>query len=288
MRILVTNDDGIDSEGLWSLAAALADIGRVSVVAPDRDNSGISAAITITNVVRARTVESPVPGIDATSVQGTPADCAILAIESLYDERFDLVVSGINHGANLGLDVLSSGTVGAAMQGSLRGIPAIAVSVASLADVAFEAAARTARAIAGAVAQPPVPAGSGPAPLVNVNLPNVLPDQVLGVCAARLGPRAYLEGVTKDHDGRRTHYWIRHNREVGADAASDTDVYAVRNGWAAISPVTWGTADTMPQHWLQHLAQLAAEELGVEAASDAAPRNDHRTSGPNRQHEAAR
>ena len=221
MRILVTNDDGIDSEGLWSLAAALADIGRVSVVAPDRDNSGISAAITITNVVRARTVESPVPGIDATSVQGTPADCAILALESLYDERFDLVVSGINHGANLGLDVLSSGTVGAAMQGSLRGIPAIAVSVASLADVAFEAAARTARAIAGAVAQPPVPAGSGPAPLVNVNLPNVLPDQVLGVCAARLGPRAYLEGVTKDHDGRRTHYWIRHNREVGANAASD-------------------------------------------------------------------
>ena len=271
MRILVTNDDGVHSEGLWSLAASLADIGRVSVVAPDRDMSGIGTAITITNVVRAGPVESPIPGVDAISVQGTPADCAILALESLYDERFDLVVSGINHGANLGLDVLSSGTVGAAMQGSLRGIPAVAVSVASLAEVAFEAAARTARAIAAEVARPPVPVGTGPAPLVNVNLPNLLPEQVLGVCAARLGPRAYLEGVTKGHDGRRTHYWIRHNREVGADAASDTDVYAVRNGWAAISPVAWLAPATMPQHWLQHLAQVAAEELGIEAASPAAP-----------------
>ncbi len=269
MRILVTNDDGIHSDGLWSLAASLSLIGRVSVVAPDRDNSGISAAISITNVVRASPVESPISGIDATSVQGTPADCAILALEALYDERFDLVVSGINHGANLGLDVLSSGTVGAAMQGSLRGIPSIAVSVASLADVAFEAAARTARAIAPEVARPPVAAVNGAAPLVNVNLPNLLPEQVLGVCAARLGPRAYLEEVTKGHDGRRTHYWVRHSREVGQDAATDTDVYAVRNGWAAISPVTWGARDTIPHHWLEHLARLAADELGIEAGSPA-------------------
>lgn len=269
MRILVTNDDGVHSEGLWSLAASLSDIGRVSVVAPDRDNSGISAAISITNVVRARPIESPISGIDATSVQGTPADCSILALESLYDERFDLVVSGINHGANLGLDVLSSGTVGAAIQGSLRGIPAIAVSVASLAEVAFEAAARTARAIAPEVARTPVTTGSGTAPLVNVNLPNLLPDEVKGVCAARLGPRAYLERVRKGHDGRRTHYWIGHDREVGKDAAADTDVYAVRNGWAAISPVTWGADDTMPHDWLQRLAGLAADELGVRAGSPA-------------------
>ena len=157
MRILVTNDGGVHSEGLWGLAASLAEIGLVSVVAPDRDMSGIGTAITITNVVRARPVESPIPGVDATSVQGTPADCAILALEALYEERFDLVVSGINNGANLGLDVLSSGTVGAAMQGSLRGIPAVAVSVASLDEVAYEAAARTARAIAAAVARPPYP-----------------------------------------------------------------------------------------------------------------------------------
>ena len=267
MRILVTNDDGVHSEGLWSLAASLSEIGRVSVVAPDRDNSGISAAISIMNVVRARPVESPVHGVDTTSVQGTPADCAILALESLYDERFDLVVSGINHGANLGLDVLSSGTVGAAIQGSLRGIPSIAVSVASLEEVAFEAAARTARAIAADVARAPAATGSGAAPLVNVNLPNLLPEEVLGVCAARLGPRAYLEEVTKGHDGRRTHYWIRHSREVGADAATDTDVYAVRNGWAAISPVAWGPDDTMPHHWLEGLARLAADELGVTAGS---------------------
>lgn len=272
MRILVTNDDGVHSDGLWSLAASLAEVGRVSVVAPDRDNSGISVAISITNVVRARPFESPIPGVDATSVQGTPADCAILALESLYDERFDLVVSGINHGANLGLDVLSSGTVGAATQGSLRGIPSIAVSVASLANVAFEAAARTARAIAPEVARTPAATGSGTAPLVNVNLPNLLPDEVKGVCAARLGPRAYLEEVTKGHDGRRTHYWIRHSREVGADAAADTDVYAVRNGWAAISPVTWGADDTMPHDWLQRLAGLAADELGVRAGSPAGTR----------------
>ena len=128
MRILVTNDDGTGSEGLWSLAEALTSVGEVFVVAPDRDRSGISAAMTLLDVVRANRIGSPVDGVEAYAVQGTPADCVILAHGALFDAPFDLIFSGINMGTNMGADVLLSGTVGAALHGYLRGVPSVAVS----------------------------------------------------------------------------------------------------------------------------------------------------------------
>ena len=233
MRILVTNDDGHNSPGLWALAAALKDVGEVSVVAPDRDQSGVGTAMTLLEVVRATEIRSPVEGVQAYSVQGTPADCVILATETLFEDTFDLVASGINQGSNLGLDVLSSGTVGAALHGYLRDIPSLAVSVASLTNVQYEEASRAARALARAVLNSPMPAML----LLNVNVPNVGPDGVKGVEITRLGPRAYLESVERGYDGRRTHYWIKHNRSVTNPNPDGTDFGALQNDQISITPL---------------------------------------------------
>ena len=130
MRVLITNDDGVHAPGLWSVVEALKDVGDVTVVAPDRNQSGTGSSITLLGVVRAHETAPPVDGVTCFRVEGTPADCVILATETLFDEPFDLVVSGINQGANLGLDaVTTSGTVGAAWQAYYRDIPSIAVSV---------------------------------------------------------------------------------------------------------------------------------------------------------------
>ncbi len=233
LRILVTNDDGINSPGLWSVARALADVGEVMVAAPDRDQSGIGTAKTLLAVVRASEIPSPLEGIRAYSVEGTPSDCVILATEALGGGPFDLVVSGINQGANLGMDVLDSGTVGAAIQGYHRGIPSIAVSVASLSDLQYDAAAQTVRSLARAIAGSPL---SRPI-LLNVNLPNVTPDRIERVEFTRLGPKAYGENVERGYDGRKTHYWIKHNKPLSASVAEGTDIWAVRNNRISITPL---------------------------------------------------
>ena len=233
MRILVTNDDGVSSPGLWSVAKALADVGEVTVVAPDRDQSGIGTARTLLAVVRVHEVESQVDGIKTFAVEGTPADCVILATESLSAQPFDLIVSGINQGANLGLDVMDSGTVGATFQAYHRKIPAIAVSVASLTNVQYEAASHTVKCLAQAISQ-----NSFPAPLLlNVNLPNVATDKIAGVAFTRLGPKAYLENVERGNDGRRTHYWIKHNKPTNVQVTEGTDIWAIRNNYISITPL---------------------------------------------------
>ena len=262
LKILVTNDDGIHSPGLWALAEALKNVGEVAVVAPDRDQSGIGSAKTLVAVVRAEEVPARIDGVKAFSVQGTPDDCVILATESLFQERFDLVVSGINQGANLGLDIMSSGTVGGAMQGYFRDIPSMAVSVTSLTDVKYEAAALTARCLAVAISR-----SSPPGPLLlNVNLPNVAPEMIERVDIARLGPRAYMESVARESDGRRTHYWIRQNRPSNLEAAEGTDIWAVRKNRVSITPVDLLTGPSEPSIVYDALAGEVAEELGLSVA----------------------
>ena len=205
MRILLTNDDGINAPGLWSAAEALNELGELTVVAPDRDLSGIGAAMTLTTILRAAEVASPVEGVKAYSVQGTPGDCVILATEALVKEPFDLVVSGINQGANFGLDVINSGTVGGAFHGYFRDIPSIAVSVASLTSPRYDAAAWITHALGQAVLASPMPAPL----LLNVNLPSVGLDEIEMVQLTRLGPKAFLENVERGGDGRREFFWIR-------------------------------------------------------------------------------
>ena len=198
MRILVTNDDSINAPGLWAVVESLTELGQVSVVAPDRDQSGIGTARTLLNVLRVSEVETRVPGVPAYTVSGTPSDCVILATSALFDEPFDLVVSGINEGANLGLDVLDSGTAGGAFRGYFRGIPSIAVSVTAVTGVKYDTAARVASSLVESL-------DGDRSPLVyNVNVPNVPQDRLRGVKETFLGPKAWLEGVERGYDGRRT------------------------------------------------------------------------------------
>ena len=249
MKILVTNDDGVNAPGLWKVAGALKDLGDVMVSAPDRDQSGIGTSMTLLDVVKAREVASPpIQGVRTFAIEGTPADCVILATEALSPSPFDIVVSGINEGSNLGLDMLTSGTVGAAFQGYFRGIHSIAISVASLTNVQFDAAAYAARSIVKTIA-----AGDIDPPLfLNVNLPNSAPNLIKGADITRLGHRLYLENVERGSNGRRTHYWIKHNRLVNHAAAEDTDIWAVRNSRIAITPLNaflepdWHSPDLQP------------------------------------------
>ncbi len=232
MRILVTNDDGINAEGLWTLVEALETVGEVSVVAPDRDQSGIGTARTLLNILRVSEVESRRDGVPAYTVSGTPSDCVILASESIFSESFDLVVSGINEGANLGLDAFDSGTVGGAMRGYFRSIPSIAVSVTAVTGVLYSPAAQVAKSLAQAVVR------NGARPfLYNVNVPNTAPERIKGIRTTFLGPKAYLENVIKGQDGRRTHFWIHHNKPIGGNIPEGCDVWATRNGWVSITPM---------------------------------------------------
>ena len=260
MRILVTNDDGTNSEGLWALAEALSSVGEVYVVAPDRDRSGISAAMTLLDVVRANRVSSPVEGVEAHAVEGTPADCVILAHEGLYDEPFDIIFSGINQGANMGADVLLSGTVGAAVHGYLRGVPSVAVSSYYDPDgaIRYESACIGAAAIARELCESPV---EGPL-LLNVNMPDADPSEVEGVEVTVPGNRAFLENVEREIAGRREHYWIKHNRSnVQPDIEVGTDVWAVRNNRVSISSISPLHTDGIPNERLDRFAAAVRREM---------------------------
>ena len=258
MRILVTNDDSINGPGLWALAESLMPVGDVSIVAPDRDQSGVATARTLLNALRVNEVPSRIDGVPAYTVSGTPSDCVVLAAEVIFKEPFDLVVSGINEGANLGLDTLDSGTVGGALRGYFRGIPSIAVSVTAVVGVRYEAAAEIARAVAVEVTS------SGREPLVyNVNVPNQPMERLKGVKSTFLGPKAYLETVQKGSDGRRTHYWILHNRPTNAEVPEGCDVWAVRNGLVSITPMDPGFVSGAGPAELSGLAEGVASELGI-------------------------
>lgn len=253
MKALVTNDDGIHAPGLWQAVEALAQVAEVVVVAPDREQSGVGTAITLRNPLRATEVPPRVPGVEAFVVEGTPADCAILALESLVGP-VDLLVSGINQGANLGEDVFVSGTVGAAVQGRLRGIPSAAISVAAVKDLHYGGAAALVRALArclGARAQ------SYPL-LLNVNLPNVPQDQVQGVDITRLGRRNSMYKVNKgDNDGGE-HLWITRGKPDW-EVVEGTDIWSIRQRRASITPLQ---LDMTSMELLGSLSQLK-EELAL-------------------------
>ena len=259
---MATNDDSINGEGLWAVAEALSEVGDVFIVAPDRDQSGIGTARTLLNILRVNEVESRIEGVPAYTVSGTPADCVILATEAIFDEPFDLVVSGINEGANLGLDAFDSGTVGGAFRGFYRGITSIAVSVTSLTNMRYEVAAAVTKRLAVEVADD----GRGPL-LYNVNVPNAPAERLKGVRATTLGPKAYLETVERGNDGRRTHYWIRHNNPISGAVPEGCDIWATRNGWVSITPVDPGlmsAANGVGQ--FSGLSAAVASDLGLESA----------------------
>ena len=242
MRILATNDDGVYSPGIWAIVEAVQDIAEVIVSAPDREQSGVGTAISLSQPIRAAKVVPLINGIEAYAIEGPPADSAIVALESLIQQPVDMVISGINKGSNMGNDVLISGTMGAALQGFFRNIPSVAISVASLTEVHFSAAARVARTLAKGVLE-----GKLNAPmLLNVNLPNVPMSELAGVSITKLGKRTYMDVVKEGDDGRRKYYWITRDNP-GWVIERGLDVWAIRHNRVSITPIhTNLTAPTIP------------------------------------------
>ena len=228
MRILVSNDDGYLSRGINVLADALRGIADVTVVAPDRNRSGASNSLTLDTPLRVDPIAESV-----FRVNGTPTDCVHVAITGLLDEEPDMVVSGINHGANLGDDVHYSGTVAAAMEGRFLGLPAIAVSLVSAVDGHFETAAEIVVRLIQGMRDDPLPADS----ILNINVPDVLPSELRGITATRLGFRHKSEPVIQATDPKGDPvYWVG-PAGAGQDTGPGTDFDAVERGLASVTPI---------------------------------------------------
>ncbi|MDR3707669.1 MAG: 5'/3'-nucleotidase SurE [Capsulimonadaceae bacterium] len=233
MRLLVTNDDGVHSPGILALKKALDPLGEVIVVAPERPRSAVGHAITLHKPLRLHRGKMA-DGLPAWSSNGTPADCVTLGILELMDGKADLVVSGINHGPNLGWDVHYSGTVSAAFESVMIGVPAIAVSVASWDDdIRWDGLARFAAKLASWLSEHPL----GPHTLLNVNAPNLPAGELKGIEITRLGSRQYVDRLIKRVDPTgRPYFWLGGTLLDGQSEAG-SDVHAVANGKISVTPL---------------------------------------------------
>lgn len=260
MKILLSNDDGYRAPGLECLARALASVAAVTVVAPDRNRSGASNSLTLDSPVRIREV-----GERQYRVSGTPSDCVHIALTGLFEKDPDIVVSGINAGANLGDDVIYSGTVAAAMEGRFLGLPAIAVSLVF--DERPEHYATAAEAVALLVERlqkDPLPADT----ILNMNVPDLPWEEIRGFEVTRLGHRHRAEPVIRMMDPRGTPmYWIG-PAGPGQDAGPGTDFDAVRRGYISITPIhvdlTRYQALDQVAGWVREIAIDAPAPPGVE------------------------
>jgi len=232
MRILVTNDDGIFAQGLWRLVKELNNIARVVVVAPDREQSAIGTAVTLHQPLRAQKVRPLVPKVETYLVEGTPADSVILALGRLVKDKIDLVVSGINQGLNLGEDVLISGTVGAALQGYLRGLPALAISVDAVNSLHLDNGAKLAALLAKKIDANALPNNI----FLNINLPNLPLSKIRGAKITRLATSSHTDTVEERHDGKRKYYWLV-RQEVNKATDETTDIWAIEQGNISITPL---------------------------------------------------
>jgi 5'-nucleotidase len=234
VRILVSNDDGYFAPGITLLAEALRQLGEVTVVAPERDRSGASNSLTLD---RPLTVRQAPNGYF--SVNGTPTDCVHIAVTGLLDFTPDVVVSGINLGANMGDDTIYSGTVAAAVEGYLLGIPSVAVSLASKAGEHFETAIGVALKMVERLSRRPF----GEPVLLNVNVPDIAPARLGGMEVTRLGKRHKAEPVVKLQTPRgETAYWIG-PAGAAADAGPGTDFHAVESGRVSVTPLRMDLTD---------------------------------------------
>ena len=246
MRILLSNDDGYQARGLRALAEGLADLADIVIVAPDRNRSGASNSLTLETPLRVEQVAA-----DIYYVNGTPTDCVHVAITGLLDAEPDMVISGINHGANLGDDVLYSGTVAAAMEGRFLGLPALALSLVQAEGGHFETAVGVARRLLEQIISQPLPRDT----ILNINIPDLPPEQLGRMEITRLGFRHKSEPVIRTVDPKnRPIYWIGAAGE-GQDAGPGTDFHAVAHGRVSMTPIKVDLTDHSGlaglQAWLQ-------------------------------------
>jgi len=226
MHILLSNDDGVYADGINTLALALSDIATITIVAPDRNRSAVSNSLTLDTPIRARELTP-----NTIMVQGTPTDCVHLALSELLEEKPDLLISGINHGSNLGDDVLYSGTVAAATEGYFLGIPSIAISLVG--DTHFDTAANFILQFVKDLVQSPIPCNE----VLNINVPDIPENELQGVEITRLGQRYHAENMIKVQDPRGEDvYWIGPPGET-AIAGVGTDFYAIEHKKVSITPL---------------------------------------------------
>ncbi|MDN3576054.1 5'/3'-nucleotidase SurE [Chitinimonas viridis] len=228
MKFLLSNDDGYFAPGLAALAQALASQGDVTVVAPERDRSGSSNSLTLD---RPLSLKQAASGFHY--VNGTPTDCVHLAVTGMLTELPDLVVSGINHGANMGDDTIYSGTVAAATEAYLLGVPAVAISLAKHAPRHFDTAARVAQELVARIQRDPFRG----AVLLNVNVPDLPYEALQGWRVTRLGRRHKAEPVIRSQNPRGETIWWVGPLGAAQDAAEDTDFWAVAHGYVSITPL---------------------------------------------------
>lgn len=244
-RILISNDDGVHAKGIHTLANALAEFAEVTIVAPDRNRSGASNSLTLEQPLRVQQLSD-----NTYSVQGTPTDCVHFALNELMADYLpDLVVSGINHGANLGDDVLYSGTVAAAMEGHFLNVQSMAFSLAG--EQHFDSAATVACQVIKRHLSSPLSQRR----LLNVNIPDLAYDQLGDITVTRLGARHHAEPMIKHQDPRgKTIYWLGPPGKE-QDAGQGTDFYAIEQGMISITPmqVDLTAHDSLSglSHWLE-------------------------------------
>lgn len=226
MSLLISNDDGVYASGLEALYQSLTSISAVTVVAPDRNHSGASNALTLENPLRIQLLSN-----GFISVNGTPTDCVHLALNELCESPPKMVVSGINAGANMGDDVLYSGTVAAAMEGRFLGLPAMAISLAG--KVHYQSAAQYAKLLVEKLLAEPLPRDQ----VLNVNVPDLPFDKIKGIKVTRLGKRHQAEMIETGIDPRgRDIFWIGPPGKI-ADAGEGTDFHAIAQGYVSITPL---------------------------------------------------
>lgn len=228
MNILITNDDGIHAQGLSVLKVALSDIARVMVIAPDRERSATGHSLTLTHPVRVEEI-----GEDLFVTDGTPADCVNIGVMGLISVKPDMIVSGINPAPNLGDDVTYSGTVAAAMEGTLLGIPSFAVSINGSNNLYLESAGMVAVKIAQLIEKHGLPEGT----FLNVNVPNLPFEKINGMVITKQGKRAYREELLKRVDPRgKIYYWIG-SKGIIDSQEQGTDVHAIAGDMISITPL---------------------------------------------------
>lgn len=233
MKILITNDDGIYAEGLFAMAREISKIAKVTIVAPDRERSATAHAITMHKPLRVERVNLHDCHVESWMVNGTPSDCVKLALDALLNDVPDLVLSGINRGPNLGTDVIYSGTVSAAIEAAIYGIPAVAFSVAAYENVSYDYPARFARKLCVSVMEKEFPKDT----LLNVNIPPLDEEDIAGVLITHLGSRKYKNCFDRRQDPRgKTYYWLAGEAVEDLDDTG-SDVWAIKNNYISITPI---------------------------------------------------
>lgn len=253
--ILITNDDGITAPGIRNLIEAVQHLGRVVVVAPDKPQSGMGHAVTIGNPLRMNRVDDLFPGIEAWQTSGTPVDCVKLAVDKVLHQKPDYCFSGINHGANHSINVLYSGTMSAAMEAAIEGIPSIGFS---LLDFAFHADFSAAKVCVTNIAQQLMSMKADKHLLLNVNIPAVPLNEIKGIKICRQAYAKYQEDFAEriDPHGKK-YYWLS-GEFINFDKGRDTDVAALQKNYVSVVPVQFDLTnytlkEKLEKNWKQHV-----------------------------------